>query len=702
MTAKPMTYPVPESPPAMAPRNATPAEYLSEGVRLFDEADLEGTMRCCQAILASEPGNAAAQHLLGKAHIEAGHAGRAVDHLRQAMRLEPGNDTYIYTLGKALAATGELEPASRCFSLLLKSSPHRTELHLRLGDVRRVQGRAIEAVSHYWQATKCDTTAAEARCGLGAALADLTYFDAAHRQVAQALELNPKLATAANHLALLPSAECDANADCELGLALATAGHADDAIAALEGAANDSPDNKMGLVALAGLYRDSGRLEDAISTYRGMLADSDLAADADVLAGLGAALAASNQFEKAEATLMQALASAPELAEARKNLAKLHLEMDRPLDALADCDAALAVKADYVEAHTCRAIALLGLGDYDEGWPAYEWRRQMARNAPAQVSLPEWNGEPLAGRRLHVISEQAAGDAVMFATCLADLSNLDGPVTFHCQPRIASLMSRAFPWLTVDARLPGDGTDGLSICLGSLPRFFRNCDADFEGGAPYMVADSSTVARWRARYSELGEGLKVGFSWRGGSQGIERAKRGSQISDWIPLLKAEGAHFIDLQHGAQDEERDALRTALGATPYRPQDDQLGGDMDGFAASIAALDLVISMDNTTVHFAGALGVPVWTLVPTAASWRWQRKRSDTPWYPTMQLVRQAKDETWTSVLQRTAKTLGALVARPNLFTQPASNEAGSGIARSEPASNAFKSQAESFTHDKVGT
>ena len=701
MTANFTSFTAHQSPSETARQNTAPADLLAEGLRLFDAADFEGAARCCQTILAAQPGNAAAHHLSGQIQIEAGHAGRAVAHLRQAMRLEPENDTYLYALGQALAATGELEPASRCFTLLTERSIPMSELNLRLGDVRRTQGRTVEAVSHYWQATKSAVTAADAYCGLGAALADLRYYDAAHRQVARALELNPGLAIASNHLALLPSTDSDASATCELGLALAASGHADDAIAALEDAVSKKDTNTTCLMTLAALYRDMDRLDAAISTYRGLLAKK--ADDAEALAGLGAALAAACRYEEAEASLLQALALAPHMAEARKNLAKLHLEMDRPLDALADCDAALEVKADYVEAHTCRAIALLGLGDYDEGWPAYEWRRRMPRNAPAKVSLPEWNGEPLAGRRLHVISEQAAGDAVMFATCLAELATLDGPVTFHCQSRIAALMARAFPWLSVDARLPAEGATGLAVCLGSLPLLFRHGDADFEGGAPYMIADNSAVARWRARYADLGAGLKVGFSWRGGSKGVERQKRGSQLSDWIPLLKAEGTQFVDLQYGDQTEERAALRNDLGVALYQPQDDEPGSDMDGFAARIAALDLVVSMDNTTVHFAGALGVPVWTLVPSAASWRWQRKRGDTPWYPTMQLVRQAKGEAWSAVLKRTANKLDALIAHPGPFTQPVfGNEAGSGIARSEPASNAFKSQAEIFTHDEVGT
>ena len=312
-----------------------------------------------------------------------------------------------------------------------------------------------------------------------------------------------------------------------------------------------------------------------------------------------------------------------------------------------------------------RANILLLQGRYAEGWDEYEWRRRMPRGAPAELNIPDWRGQPLDSAPLYIIGEQAAGDAVMFATCLSDLADRGGPVSLHCETRITGLMRRAFPWLDVSDRLPDDSDPKLRgghvICLGSLPGLFRRSEADFARSQPYLVAEPSQVAEWRARYRALGDGIKVGFTWSGGKSHIQQRQRAICLPDCMPLFCQPGAHFIDLQFGAHDAARTELRQHFGIAPYRPAEIAPDGDMESFAAQIKALDLVISIDNTTVHFAGALGVPVWTLVPPSPSWRWQIERRDSPWYPSMELFRRAIGESWGAVLERIGEALAAHIS-----------------------------------------
>ena len=170
------------------------------------------------------------------------------------------------------------------------------------------------------------------------------------------------------------------------------------------------------------------------------------------------------------------------------------------------------------------------------------------------------------------------------------------------------------------------------------------------------MADAGERDVWRRRFEQFGAGPKIGISWRGGSKAKLRRTRSATLDQWQPLLSISGVHFVNLQYGECAEELAAAKSLIGAEIHDFDDIDPLHELDRWSAQVAALDLVVSVDNSTVHFAGALGVPVWTLLPKVANWRWMHNRDDSPWYPGMRLFRQIRIGDWSDPMQRVAHAL----------------------------------------------
>jgi hypothetical protein len=208
-----------------------------------------------------------------------------------------------------------------------------------------------------------------------------------------------------------------------------------------------------------------------------------------------------------------------------------------------------------------------------------------------------------------------------------------------------------------DPYLLGGDIDYQVPMADLVGRLCRTID-ELTVAAPYLVADEDNRAACRARYEALGPGLKVGISWTSGNPRFHGRK--APLALWGPVLRQPGLRFFDLQYGDRRVERQAAAADFGVDIHHDEQiDQLAS-LDDFAAQVAAMDLVISISNTTAHMAGALGVECWTILPMIADWRWFLERDDTPWYPTMRLFRQHQRDDWAGVFADVAK---ALAARP---------------------------------------
>ena len=379
---------------------------------------------------------------------------------------------------------------------------------------------------------------------------------------------------------------------------------------------------------------------------------------------LGRVLQKAGQLELAVKRYRQAIGIDASILNAHCNLALCLFDLGEPEKARSLFGKVLEMDPDHIEAHYNLSRVLVQLGEFERGWQEHEWRAQQFDNRLRKPPFKLWDGSSLESKHILVFGEQGVGDEVQFASCLPDLVKSGaGKISLECETRLAPLFSRSFPGITVkghdrhidvDWEVEFSGVD-VAIPIASLLRFYRNSEADFPSDEAYLKCDESLKQEWRNRFDSLGSGLKIGISWRGGANDLTRKARTLPSLEWLARLEGE-LHFINLQYGETEVDLKRLRNKTGIVVHDWDDADPLRDLDGFAAQVAALDLVISVDNTTVHFAGAQGVPVWAMLPKVAEFRWMLERSDTPWYPSMKLFRQQTADNWNQVIDAIKKQL----------------------------------------------
>ncbi|MDX2222991.1 MAG: tetratricopeptide repeat protein [Rhodospirillaceae bacterium] len=375
------------------------------------------------------------------------------------------------------------------------------------------------------------------------------------------------------------------------------------------------------------------------------------------------------RLDEAAALIDAALAAAPDDPRALANLAILRDLQGRLDEVVPILARSLAANPDHVETGYHLALARLARGDFANGWRDHLWRfkRAVAEPGYGRFDLPFWTGEPLAGRRLLVWTEQGPGDELLLGTMLPHLDQAAAHVMLVCSPRLQPLFARAFPAFTVAAFPACDDAvarfaPDLQASLSHLGAALRPAWGAFAASRPYLKADPARVSALRDRYQVKAQGRRiVGVSWRSANPSAADHKS-MTLTDLAPFLTRPDLCVVSLQYGdVKREVAQAARAVKADIVIDPEIDALR-DMDGFAAQVAAMDRVISVSNTTVHVAGALGVPCRVLVPAAYGriWYWFLDRADCPWYPSLGLIRQARGERWADTVARTAGDLAAWV------------------------------------------
>jgi tetratricopeptide (TPR) repeat protein len=373
-------------------------------------------------------------------------------------------------------------------------------------------------------------------------------------------------------------------------------------------------------------------------------------------------------WRQGEYCARRALECDPKSTPALINLGEVLRGRSKIEGTIACLEQALRINPESPLAHWNFALALLARGDFEQGWQHYEWRERANQVSIDPYPQPRWNGEPLADRRLLVHAEQGLGDEILFASCYEELLRLGGHCVLVGDPRLAPLLRRSFPAATVIGfqrrkdrqQVKLDQPVDWQIPAGSLPKMFRRRAEDFPTRRQYLAADPALVLRWRERFEILGRSLKVGISWRAGGKVTEQRKRTTRLDQWQPLLATPGISWINLQYGDTGNDRAWAQSALGVTIHDwPEGDPLV-DVDSFSARMAALDLVICIDNSTAHLGGALGIETWVLLPLVADWRWGLEGESSLWYSTLRLVRQTVAGAWEPLFLRLATELRARI------------------------------------------
>ena len=300
------------------------------------------------------------------------------------------------------------------------------------------------------------------------------------------------------------------------------------------------------------------------------------------------------------------------------------------------------------DAHWLMMIAtqMLALGQWHEGWEAYESRFLLKdKNIISPPGIdPVRSQESPRGKNVLVFGEQGFGDSIMMASLIPDLLKIAQSVTLFVQPRLAPLFQSSFPDASVISEIDADAYQSMDACygLGSLGRFFRLSSADFPGTS-YLSLPQEQNDHWRGILDSLGPGLKVGIAWRGGGHILSAGRRSVDLKDFAPILALSDAHFVNLQYKHSASEVHQVEVDLGISIHHFEG--ITEELLATAALTQALDLVITVQQTALHIAGAVGTPAWVLVPVVPEWRYGLSGSAMPWYDCVRLFRQSQFNDW---------------------------------------------------------
>lgn len=520
---------------------------------------------------------------------------------------------------QTLHAAGRLDEAAEKYRKALQIEPANAHALQLIGALYLQQGKAADAAGHIEQAISVDPGSAEMYVNLGSAYRALGRTQKAAQTYRKALEINPRLDAASYNL----------------GHALQELDDYEGAAAAYKSYLAAHPMDAEAHNVLGDAYKKLGRYEDAIDAYE------------------------------------SALLYDPERFGALSNIAVIvrDLGWHHAAQVIIDRTAALAPE-DYDILRT-QGVIRLQFGDFGTGWPGLDNRFYTATEQVVLRSTPPsyWRGEDLSGRSILVWTEQGLGDEILHASILPDVAARAERCIIECSKRLVPVFARSFPAATVvgyeASHIPVTPAEGIDyqVPVASLGRHFRPDFASFPRHDGYLKADPAKVAELRARYEAMAKGRRiVGLSWRSKNEFAGESKS-TTLTDLAPVLQVPGVMFVNLQYGDCTEDLAEARRILGVEMVQDPAVDSSADMDAFFAQVAAMDLVVSTSNTTVHTAGAQNVPVWVLLPhgKGSIWYWFLRRTDSPWYPSARLIRadyklEPGPAQWRELAERTAGDL----------------------------------------------
>jgi len=706
-------------PKALSPQQLADLQStFNEALNAYTLGDLQAAQKRFQHILKIVPNHPISLHFLGLIALQANQTTAGIDLIRKALIADPNYDEARINLGNALQEMEFFDDAVKQYQDVIKRLPQSAEAHLGLGTTFQKQGRIKDALSSFQTVLKISPNLAEAHNNIGPVFEALGEVEQAIEHYNIALRLNPQdvevlrnLGVACQNIGLLKEAEehlCKAlaidpdfaEAHSSLGLVFLKNERLDKAVESFQRAISIKPDYKPALINLGNVQITQTLFDLAINSFEQVLTIDPKYADAFI--GMSMALEKSGRLKEAEENSLKALDISSDSAEAHLALGNVRQTQMRMEEALVCYDRALELKPDFAEVYcskglVCQDLARLDAadenfraalkldpslkmaqnnlfllqllrGDFKNGFADTTSRFAISReNNKTMFHKPRWAGEKLDGKCLALISEQGIGDEIMFSTMFADLNTNKTKLIVECDKRLLPIYERSFKDVTFVEKsrppselLNGDDVD-YQIEIGSLGHYLRNDLNDFPKPSAFFKARPKHVNELRQRYLKQSKGRPIiGISWSSESYGL-KTKKSIDLEKWMPILSSPTHSFLNLQYGDVDEDLSLIKEQHGVEIFKDTDIDPLKDMEGFVDQVAAVDMVISISNATVHVAGALGKKTWLLLPLVSPiWGWQMDRSDSLWYPNIKMFRQPTFGDWTTVIDTVAQDLRATV------------------------------------------
>jgi tetratricopeptide (TPR) repeat protein len=608
---------------------------------------------------------------LGLCHIELQNYIRASEALKRATHLGSSDKSSWNNLGIARRALGDGEGARLAFARALEIDPSfvsaKTNAALLEDELVRVKAATGQAPK--------PEHAAEADSPASLQLHEVSL--AIDRQEQLCLD-HPAEAAPVIELARLYRVSGDAQSGVDAlwaflaqypddlaavaaqGRALVDLKAYKEALPLVERALQAGPDDVELLLARSAIHSAQDRLSDA-----GRLLERvyELQPTFHNKGRLAASLSARCRYEEALALVSSMKEERP--ASARDTLG---IKMDalialgRHDEALPELDALIVNSPNDANYRFLRASINLLNENFAVGWADYAYRNLQSTRHLRMLPFPLWEGQPLEGKTIVIAAEQGLGDQVMFASCLPEVLALRPKrLIIEAIDRVAPTLARSFPECEVIATKQDSKLDWVRdlqdvdyfALIADLPRLFRRRREDFPQHSGYFVPDPARVNHWRAQLDSLDplRRPRIGVTWRGGMELTRKTVRSMAVTDLQLLTGAIDATWVNLQYGDVGEDLVLAAAAGMQLAHWPQAIK---DLDEFAALISALDLVVTVCNTTVHYAGAVGKDVWVMAPKVPEWRYGLAFERMPWYPSSRVFRQPQAGDWESVLHAVAE------------------------------------------------
>ena len=575
-------------------------------------------------------------------HHRAGRSGEVERLLNEVLALAPNDPQALYNLGVLAREAVELARAERFLKRAIEADPDYIDAYQVLGDMHYEARHLLSAIQYYEH-------------GLGRSPNRLPILN---NLMKARLTQNAPHRVAALARRIRDIDDRDRDAICYLiWAALVTDADLTEADRLLVDLKRYHPNLPMRYCLASVVAERQGRAEEAAELRR----DTELLAQnswdtarraADLFISL-------KEMKRAAEMVRIYLSRNAEDPAAQRYLATVLFQDGAFVEGGEILDQVLAEGRGNVSLQMIRALNAFRLGDLETFAREHHTRWQRDGAEPMwDIKVPEWDAKPLRSGKLAVFCEQGVGDHVMYAACFAALRPYARDVILETGKRMAPLFQRSFPEFQVVVRseLPADWsveTVAAKVSAADLPMYICGDLSDLPGREGFLIPDPQILTRLRDRYRAMFPGKRlIGISWRSGNRD-SAAIRSLELPYWKALFDLPDCAFISLQYGDIGRDIEELKEQLGDRVYWDKEINAIGMMDPFTAQVAAMDMVISVDNSTVHFAGGLGKPCWVMLPLNSDWRWQIDRTDTIWYESLELFRQEKETGWDGVIDRIA-------------------------------------------------
>lgn len=704
-------------------RSKEPERHLSETDRLMRtaySAHTAGNLDAAEAgyrkILFFEPENAEALYLLGEIQETKKNLDSAIEMMRRAISIAPGIAAFHAGLASALRQYGDISAAETAYREAIQLEPSNAEYHNDLGTLLQGQKRFPQAIECYQKALEISPGQAQALYNTATIYRTDGKTDEAIRLMEQALTQSPTHArgfielaeqynSANNPLKAIKAYEqafsIEPNADFPLEILAQSRSNFGDllqsqkryreAIDQYRNALALQPDAFAIWVNLGNTQKSNHQHQESIDSYLKAIELNQNCSEA--FSNIGAALKEHGNCSQAIDTYRAVIKYTPAVSWPKVDESVRFCELlvalaltdhaisltpDSPgfllnkgvlleeigqFEAALDCfDKAISLDPASPQANFNQGISLLRLGRLVEGWPQYDYRLQFGKdiNEARLKEAPLWQGQVLSDEVLLIHAEQGLGDTIQFIRYFKYVTQRCKNVIFECQPVAKSLIETMAGMKNVHSSGQPLPKFDYQIPLLSLPGVFGTSLANIPADVPYICADSARIEMWKSQVGAYRE-LKVGLVWAGGAAHLGNRFRSCTLAVFAPLTSCQNVRFFSLQKGEPEKEAAAPPPGFSLVNCSPQI----RDFRDTAALITNLDLVITVDTSVAHLAGAMGKPTWVLIPFCPDWRWMLEREDSPWYPTMRLFRQTSCGDWSAPMDRMREALDRLAQAKKL-------------------------------------